>query len=288
MTEQIFLDQQAENHRKRYHTELKVQKQELLGELKITLISRKKLEILKKIEQIEAEIKRDEKLLIHQEKIIEREKSKLRKAESGKQTNQLRQLSPINSGEGLAWIGGGALAGVGVSSTVGNIGLVGGFGGIGLGLGTMVGTGAIVGCAAYGAFKAIEEGDTTALSAVGLGAVSGAGVSAAVGGMGLSVGGTAFGVGMGAMAMAGGVVGLGIYGFAKMLSQNSSQAQLGRNLLWLEEITREYKEKRMWDEMEVESELQSLKAIVEKESVAEILADLKKAKAAVATSSLFH
>lgn len=282
MAEKILLDQQAENQLKRYSAELKVQRQELLEKLKITLSSSKKLEILRKIDQIEDEIKRDQESLMYRKKIIERENSKLRKAEGRKQTNQ---LSPTNLGEGLGWMGGGALAGAGISSTIGNIGLVGGFGGISLGLGTMVGTGAIIGSATYGAFKSIEEGDTTALSAVGLGAVSGAGVSAAVGGMGLSVGGTAFGVGLGAMAMAGGVVGLGIYGFTKMLSQPSSQAQLWHNLLWLKEITREYEEKIMWDEIEVESELQSLKTTVKEESVTQILADLKKAKAAVAMSS---
>ncbi len=46
---------------------------------------------------------------------------------------------------------------------------------------------AIAGAAAYGAFQAIETGDTTAYKALGLGALGGVGVYSTVGGMGLGI-----------------------------------------------------------------------------------------------------
>ena len=103
--------------------------------------------------------------------------------------------------------------------------------------------------------------------------------------MGLSFGGTAFGIGIGSMAVAGGIVGLGAYGFAKMFSQCNSQDKLAQNLLWLEEITREYHQEKNWCNLEIETELKSLKATVQKESMSKILADLKKADEAIAKSS---
>ncbi|NEO80200.1 hypothetical protein [Moorena sp. SIO4G3] len=80
----------------------------------------------------------------------------------------------------------GAAAGANLSSTIGGVGLVGGFGGVGIGTTTMTGIGEITGAAAYGAVRAIQEGDLIAIGPVGLGAVTGAGISATVGGMGLS------------------------------------------------------------------------------------------------------
>jgi WD40 repeat protein len=87
--------------------------------------------------------------------------------------------------------------------------------------------GAVAGAAAYGAFKAIGEGDTAAFGAIGFGALGGAGVSATVGGMGLAGGFGAVGIGMGTMAAAGGVVGLGVYGFYKAFKQEPGQRMAG-------------------------------------------------------------
>ncbi len=96
------------------------------------------------------------------------------------------------------------------------MGLVGGFGGVAIGAAPVVAAGAVVGSAAYGAKKAIEEGDATALGAVAGGAAVGAGVSAVIGGMGLAVGGTAVAIGMAPVAAAGAVVGLAAYGLTKL------------------------------------------------------------------------
>lgn len=165
-----------------------------------------------------------------------------------------------NLEESLGLIVGGAGIGVSVSTTIGSIGLVGGFGGIGIGVGTMMGVGAVTGAAIYGAGKALEDRDAMALSAIGLGTLGGISVSAAVGGMGLSVGGTAFGIGIGTMAATGGVIGLGIYGLCRMFRGTNEQTKLYSNMLALEEITREYEEKQFRAKLEIEEELEELKA----------------------------
>ena len=71
-----------------------------------------------------------------------------------------------NKVEGAALVAGGTAAGAGVAATVGGMGLVGGFGGVAIGMAPVAAAGAVVGSAAYGAKKAIEEGDATALGAV--------------------------------------------------------------------------------------------------------------------------
>lgn len=119
---------------------------------------------------------------------------------------------------GATLVAGGTAAGAGVAATVGGMGLVGGFGGVAIGAAPVVAAGAVVGSAAYGAKKAIEEGDATALGAVAGGAAVGAGVSAVVGGMGLAVGGTAVAIGMAPVAAAGAVVGLAAYGLNKLFN----------------------------------------------------------------------
>ncbi|NES43010.1 hypothetical protein [Moorena sp. SIO2C4] len=170
-----------------------------------------------------------------------------------------------------------AAAGANLSSTIGGVGLVGGFGGVGIGPTTMTGLGAITGVAAYGAVRAIREGDLIAIGAVALGAVTGAGISATVGGMGLSFGGTATGVDISSMAAAGGVVGLGIYGLAKMFSENQSkepvtetfdrieaaisyQEAYNEAMMELDPILADIALKQKFSDLEVEDELQALKA----------------------------
>lgn len=119
--------------------------------------------------------------------------------------------------EGTALVAGGTAAGIGMSTLIGGMGLVGGFGGVAIGAAPVAAAGVIVGSAAYGAKKAIKEGDATALGAVAGGAALGMGVSSVVGGMGLAVGGTAVAVGAAPVVAAGAVVGLAFYGAKRLL-----------------------------------------------------------------------
>lgn len=124
--------------------------------------------------------------------------------------------------EGAALVAGGTAAGAGVAATVGGMGLVGGFGGVAIGAAPVVAAGAVVGSAAYGAKKAIEEGDATALGAVAAGAAAGSIVAGAVGNMGLALGGKAIAIGAAPVVAAGAVVGLAAYGIAKMLDESGT------------------------------------------------------------------
>lgn len=132
-----------------------------------------------------------------------------------------------NSKQSVVFIAGGAGVGAGVYGAVGGVGLAGSFGAVGIGMMPMAVAGGVAGAAVYGAFKAIEEGDTAAFGAIGIGAIGGAGISAAVGGMGLAGSFGAVGIGMGSMAAAGGVVGLGIYGLYKAVKQQPGQRMAG-------------------------------------------------------------
>ncbi len=114
----------------------------------------------------------------------------------------------------------GGMTGASIYSTMGGMGIVGGFGGLGIGMAGMTAAGTVVGSAVYGAVKGIEDGDVLGFAAIGLGAMAGANISATIGGIGVSFGGSAFGIGMGSMAAMGGILGLGIYGLAKMFSSS--------------------------------------------------------------------
>ena len=140
--------------------------------------------------------------------------------------NSEREDLNNNTGEGAAFVAGGTAAGAGVSATVGGMGLLAAGTGVGIGMAPVAAAGAVAGAAAYGAKKAIEDGDASALGAAALGAAGGAGVSAVVGGMGLAVGGTAVGIGMAPVAAAGAVVGLGAYGLNKLLQQGADAEKL--------------------------------------------------------------
>jgi hypothetical protein len=135
-----------------------------------------------------------------------------------------------NIAEGTAFVLGGTAGGAGVSTVVGGMGLVGGFGGVAIGATSVAVAGAVVGSAAYGAKKALESGDATALGAVAGGAVAGAGVSAVVGGMGLAVGGTAVALGAAPVIVAGATVGLAAYGLSKIQGKkkHSSSSEMGQ------------------------------------------------------------
>jgi phage shock protein A len=133
--------------------------------------------------------------------------------------------SSNDTGEGAALIAGGAAVGAGISATVGGMGLLVAGTGMAIGSTLVAGAGAVAGAAAYGAKKAIEEGDASALGAAALGAVGGSGVSAVVGGMGLAVAGTAVSIGMAPVAAAGAVVGLGAYGLNQLLEQGTDEEE---------------------------------------------------------------
>ncbi|MBD2184413.1 hypothetical protein [Aerosakkonema funiforme] len=157
-------------------------------------------------------------------------------------------------------IASGTAVGVSIYAIVGGMGLVGGFGGIGIGMAPVAAAGGIIGAACFGSFQAIREKDGVTFSAVGIGAVAGIGVYSAVGGMGLSLGGTAVGIGMGTMASAGGIVGLAAYGLYKIINQADTGKNLDRNLQVLAEITNEYEDKKRWLDLEIDAELEALKA----------------------------
>lgn len=143
------------------------------------------------------------------------------------------------------------------------MGLVGGFGGIGLGITPITVAGAISGAAIYGAFEGVRTADPLAVNALAIGALGGASVSAAVGGMGLSLGGSAVSLGMGTMAAAGGIVGLGIYGLYQIARSSNRETKFDRNWDCLQTITLEYEEKRFWNNLEIEEELRSLKSKIQ-------------------------
>src|ERR687885_2567252 len=111
------------------------------------------------------------------------------------------------------------------------------------------------------------------------GAATGAGVSATVGGMGLAGSFGAVGIGMGTMAAAGGVVGLGVYGLYKAFKQEPGQRMAGaidafgrmesqvlemeaytQALLELDPVGAEWVWKQKFAAIEVEEELEALKA----------------------------
>ena len=177
---------------------------------------------------------------------------------------------------GTAFVAGGTVTGAWVSTAVGGMGLAGGFGAVGIGMTPVAAAGGIAGAATYGVFRAIQEKDAVAFGALGLGAFGGAGVSAAFGGMGLAAGGTAVGIGTGTMAAVGGVFGLGVYGFAKMLDKPGTREPLAQTfarmsekillqsaynqaLLELDPNLAEYDWKQKFAALEIEDELKALK-----------------------------
>lgn len=153
------------------------------------------------------------------------------------------------------WMASGTVIGAGISTAIGNVGVVGSFGGMSFGVGAVASMGAVVGLAGYGALSALATEDAIALGAIGMGGLGGVCISTAVGGMGVSLGGTAFGIGMGTMAVTGGVLGLAAYGAYKILTTTNRQTKFYKNLLALEQITREYEQERFWTFLEVDTDL---------------------------------
>lgn len=124
---------------------------------------------------------------------------------------------------GSAYLINGAVTGGLFAAKIGRIGIIGGFGGASLGALPIVGAGAIIGAATYGALTALAQGDRTAIGSVGLGIVGGMGISHTIGSLGVAGSFGAFKFGLGSFGMAGGVVGLGVYGLAKMLDSGPQE-----------------------------------------------------------------
>ncbi|MEB3249943.1 MAG: hypothetical protein VKK07_11420 [Merismopediaceae bacterium] len=119
----------------------------------------------------------------------------------------------------------GTVVGAGLSSVVGGVGLAAGGGAIGLGMAPIAAAGTVAGTAFYGAKKAIEEQDVTAIGAAVVGAGVGGVTSAVVGGMGLAFAGTAFSVTMAPVAAVGAVLGLAGYGIVKMFEGGKDEQE---------------------------------------------------------------
>ncbi|BFM40869.1 DnaJ domain-containing protein [Synechocystis sp. LKSZ1] len=174
----------------------------------------------------------------------------------------------------------GASSGYVMASQVGGIGVIGGFGGIALGTPVIVISGAIVGAAVQGILEGIESDDVNILGVTTVGSVLGAGFSAAVGNVGVGVAGTAFSVGMGTMAVTGGIFALGVYQLLKKFVQQDSQESIQQifarmedkildqefyyqAMLELDPVLGELAWKQKITELELEEELQQLKANVQ-------------------------
>lgn len=122
------------------------------------------------------------------------------------------------------FVTGGAAAGAWVSLNMGGMGLAFSGTAVGIGFTPVTMAGAVAGAASYGLFRAVVEGDGSALSAATLGGLGGAGVSLQVGGMGLAFKGTAMSLGIAPVAAAGAVVGLAIYGLVQILDDAPKEA----------------------------------------------------------------
>ena len=125
--------------------------------------------------------------------------------------------------QGSAFVSGGAATGAWISVSVGGMGLSFSGTALSLGLTPLTATGAITGAASYGVFRAMVEGDASAVGAAVAGGCGGAGVSLTVGGMGLAFKGTAISLGIAPVTAAGSVVGLAIYGILKILDGAESK-----------------------------------------------------------------
>ncbi|VXD24778.1 conserved membrane hypothetical protein [Planktothrix serta PCC 8927] len=127
-----------------------------------------------------------------------------------------------NFSAGSAFATGGALAG----ASVGQVGILAAGTGFSVGTVGLTGAGALTGLALYEAIRMMIEGDTSSVGAATAGAVAGAGLSAAIGGIGVATGGTAFGVGMASMGAAGAIAGLGVAGLMRLLKQGIDPEKL--------------------------------------------------------------
>jgi phage shock protein A len=127
------------------------------------------------------------------------------------------------------------LTGAAMGASVGKAGILAGGTGYSVGTLPLAGAGALTGLALYEVITIVLEKDSSSLGAAGIGAVAGAGVSAAIGGVGVSAGGTAIGAGMVSMAAAGAVAGLGIAGLSRLLWQQDIEKLLDQAIFDMQE-----------------------------------------------------
>jgi WD40 repeat protein len=186
----------------------------------------------------------------------------------------------IDFRDGKGFVVVGATTGQVIASQVGGIGVVGGFGGMALGTPVIVVGGAIAGAAVKAIIDGIETGDVTVLGVTTLGSVLGAGFSATIGNVGVGVAGSAFGVGLGTMAVTGGVFALGVYQLIKMFAKGQSKESVAQTfermedrisgqelynqaMMELDPILGEIAWKQKMSYLEIEEELQELKATIQ-------------------------
>ncbi len=105
-----------------------------------------------------------------------------------------------------------------MTTSMGTMGVIGGMGSLSM-CTTLTVAGTVVCAAAYGAKKAIEQKDISAMISVASGAFTGAGISAIVGGIGLVIAESAVSVSVAPMVVAGGTIGLAGYGLTKLVQQ---------------------------------------------------------------------
>jgi hypothetical protein len=196
----------------------------------------------------------------------------------------------IDFRDGKGFVVVGATTGQVIASQVGGIGVVGGFGGMALGTPVIVVGGAIAGAAVKAIIDGIETGDVTVLGVTTLGSVLGAGFSATVGNVGVGVAGSAFGVGLGTMAITGGVFALGVYQLIKMFAKGQSKesvAQLfermedrisgqefyNQAMMELDPILGEIAWEQKMRILDIEEELQELKATIKNNLIENNLED---------------
>jgi WD40 repeat protein len=196
----------------------------------------------------------------------------------------------IDFRDGKGFVVVGATTGQVIASQVGGIGVVGGFGGMALGTPVIVVGGAIAGAAVKAIIDGIETGDVTVLGVTTLGSVLGAGFSATIGNVGVGVAGSAFGVGLGTMAVTGGVFALGVYQLIKMFSKGQSKESVAQTfermegrisgqelynqaMMELDPILGEIAWEQKMRILDIEEELQELKAAIKNNLIENNLED---------------
>ena len=192
----------------------------------------------------------------------------------------------FRDGKGFVIVG--ATTGQVIASQVGGIGVVGGFGGMALGTPVIVVGGAIAGAAIQGIIEGIETGDVKILGVTTLGSVLGAGFSATVGNVGVGVAGSAFG--LGTMAVTGGIFALGVYQLIKMFAKGQSKESVAQTFERMEDRIsgQEFYNQAMmeldpilgelaWEQkmriLDIEEELQELKATIKNNLIENNLED---------------
>lgn len=116
-----------------------------------------------------------------------------------------------------------SLTGAVISSALVGIAIAGGFGAVGIGTTSVTAMGAVIGTAAYGAFTGITQGDPAVFATMGIGAMSGFGISHIIGGLGVVAPKIGLAVGIGTLPMMGIGAVLGLASYAVFQLFDNSQ-----------------------------------------------------------------